>query len=431
MTVAERLRTSGGGRTARNGAPRWLRELVVPTHWSMLLGPVAVVCFLVLLLTGVVLTFFYEPSAQPVVHDGSSALYAGRELPAAFSSVVTISEDVPGGQLLRRVHRVASYLFVATILGHLLRVFLGGAFRGRRATNYLLGMVLLLLAIVLGWTGQNLIYDVVTGSSVRIGHTIASSIPWLGPELAALVFGGPDASDAVPRLFWLHVLVLPVVFVAALGLHLWLVVRHRHTVLPRRRTPDGRTVVATASGEGLRSRLLLLGLLTAAVLVLASVLVPFGDVEHIGPFVPGAASNDMYPDWYLLFAEGGIALLPAVDVAVLGTTITNPLLGGVLLPGLIGVAVLGYPLVERLFRRRPAAELDVTERAVEAPGRVAFVTAVAVLVTVLSLGAASAVVAEILVVSPQSVMGVLRVALVAAPLLAAAVAYWYARRQRG
>lgn len=427
MTVVEREE----GSATREGAPRWLRELVVPTHWSMLLGPVAVVCFLVLLLTGAVLTFFYEPSAQPVVHDGSSALYAGRELPAAFSSVVTISEDVPGGQLLRRVHRVASYLFVATILGHLLRVLLGGAFRGRRGTNHLVGLVLLLLAIVLGWTGQNLVYDVVTGSSVRIGHTIASSIPWLGPELASLVFAGPDVDDVVPRLFWLHVLVLPVAFVAVLGLHLWLVVRHRHTVVPGRRTPDGRTVVATPSGAGLRSRLLLLGLLTTAVLAFAAVLVPFGDVFHTGPFLPGSASSDMYPDWYLLFAEGGIALIPAVELTVLGTTITNPFLGGVLLPGLIGAAVLGYPLVERLFRRRPAAELDLHERAVEAPGRVAFVTAVAVLVTVLSLGAASAVIAEIFVVAPQTVMRVLRVALVAAPLLAAAVAYWYARRQRG
>ncbi|CCG03950.1 cytochrome b N-terminal domain-containing protein [Blastococcus saxobsidens] len=427
MTVEEREQVSA----TRKGAPRWLRELVVPTHWSMLLGPVAVVCFLVLLLTGAVLTFFYEPSAQPVVYEGSSSLYAGRELPAAFSSVVTISEDVPGGLLLRRVHRAASYLFLAAILGHLLRVLLGGAFRGRRASNYLLGLVLLLVAIALGWSGQNLIYDVVTGSSVRIGYTIAASIPWLGPELANLVFAGPDVDDVVPRLFWLHVLVLPVVFVVLLGGHLWLVVRQRHTVLPRRRSSDGRPVVATSSGAGLRSRLLLLGLLTTAVLVLAAVLVPFGDILHIGPFLPGFASNDMYPDWYLLFAEGGIALIPAVELTVLGTTITNPFLGGVLLPGLVGAVLLLLPLVERLFRRRPAADLDVSERAVEAPGRVAFVTAIVVLLVLLSLGAASAVIAEIFVVSARTVVQVFRVAVVVAPLLSAAVAYWYARRQRG
>ncbi|MGY1840567.1 MULTISPECIES: cytochrome b N-terminal domain-containing protein [unclassified Modestobacter] len=409
--------------------PRWVRELFVPTHWSFLLGPVAVICFVVLLLTGLVLTFFYQPSTELVEYDGSAALYAGRELPAAFSSVVTISEDVPGGLLLRRVHRAASYLFVATLLLHFLRVLLAGAFRGRRFANYLVGLVLLALALALGWTGQNLVYDVVTGSSVRIGYSIAASIPYVGGGLADLVFAGPDVDDVVPRLFWLHVLILPVLFVLGLAVHLWLVVRHRHTVLPRRREAGGRLVVAVPSGVGLRSRAGLLAALVCALLVLAGTLVPFGDVTHIGPFLPGVAGNDMYPDWYLFPMEGAILLLPAVEFAVLGATITNPLLGGVLLPAVLGGAALLYPLLELLFRRRRPAELDLHEHPFHAPARVAFVTLLVVPTVVTALGAASDVIAQLAGMPVADVIRVLRVAFVTAPPVLAAAMFWYARRR--
>ncbi|MGY2084522.1 cytochrome b N-terminal domain-containing protein [Blastococcus sp. SYSU DS0539] len=409
--------------------PRWLRELFVPTHWSYLLGPVAVVSFGVLLLTGLVLTFFYQPSTELVEYDGSAALYAGRELPAAFSSVVTISEDVPGGLLLRRVHRAASYLFVAALLLHVLRVLLAGAFRGRRFTNYLVGLVLLALALALGWTGQNLVYDVVTGSSVRIGYTIAASIPYVGEELADLVFAGPDVDDVVPRLFWLHVLLLPVVFALGLAVHLWLVVRHRHTVLPRRKQADGRLVVAVPSGAGLRSRAGLLALLVCGLVVLAGTLVPFGDVTHIGPFLPGVAGNDMYPDWYLFPMEGAILLLPAVDFTVLGATITNPLLGGVLLPLVLGGAALLYPLLEWLFRRRRPAELDLDEHPFHAPARVAFVTLLVTVTVVTSLGAASDVIAQLAGMPVADVIRILRIAFVTAPPVFAVAMFWYARRR--
>ncbi|MGY1824910.1 MULTISPECIES: cytochrome b N-terminal domain-containing protein [unclassified Blastococcus] len=411
--------------------PRWLRELIVPTHWSFLLGPVAVVSFVVLLLTGLVLTFFYQPSTELVEYDGSAALYAGRELPAAFSSVVTISEDVPGGLLLRRVHRAASYLFVAALLLHVLRVLLAGAFRGRRFTNYLVGLVLLALALGLGWTGQNLVYDVVTGSSVRIGYTIAASIPYVGTELADLAFAGPDVDDVVGRLFWLHVLLLPLAFLLGLALHLWLVVRHRHTVLPQRRGDDGRLVVVVPSGAGLRSRAGLLAVLVCALVVLAATLVPFGDVTHIGPFLPGVAGNDMYPDWYLFPMEGAILLLPAVEVTVLGATITNPLLGGVLLPVVLGGAAVLYPLLEHLFRPRPSAEQDLSEHPFRAPVRVAFVTLLATVTVLTSLGAASDVLAQITGAPVTTVIAILRVAFVAAPPVLALLAYWYARRRSG
>jgi quinol-cytochrome oxidoreductase complex cytochrome b subunit len=407
---------------------RRLRELVVPTHWSFLLGPVAVICFGVLLVTGLILTFFYQPSAELVEYRGSAELYDGRELPAAFSSVVSISSDVPGGLLLRRIHRVASYLFVAALLGHTLRVLLAGAFRGRRITNYLIGLVLLGLAFGLGWTGQNLIYDVLTGSSIRIGYTIAASIPYLGTELANLVFDGPSADNVVARLFWLHVLVLPVVFLAVLGLHLWLVVRHRHTVLPRRiyGAPD---LVRQFGDEELWRRSAVLALLTGALLVLAAALVPFADVTHIGPFRPGFVGNDMYPDWYLFPAEGAILLLPAVEFTVFGATITNPFLGGVVLPGAVATAVLVYPLLERVFRRRPPEELELSESPLDAPVRFAFVMALVAFSAVLGVGAASDVLAQVTGSSVFTVIWVLRVALVAGPVLAAGGAYWYARRQ--
>ena len=93
---------------------RTIANKVFPSNWSFLLGEVALFAFVILILTGTFLTFFYRPNVEPVTYMGSNPIFAGRQLPAAFESIVRLSSDVNAGLLFRRLHRGASHLFIAT-----------------------------------------------------------------------------------------------------------------------------------------------------------------------------------------------------------------------------------------------------------------------------------------------------------------------------
>src|SRR5215218_2632749 len=126
----------------------WLRRTlnkVYPDHWSFLLGEIALYSFLVLLLSGTYLTFFYDASMKEVVYDGTYAPLRGIEMSAAYESTLNISFDVRGGLLMRQMHHWAALIFIASMMVHLLRVAFTGAYRKPRELNWVIGCVLLLL----------------------------------------------------------------------------------------------------------------------------------------------------------------------------------------------------------------------------------------------------------------------------------------------
>lgn len=402
------------------GVRAWLRQSLFPVHWSVLLSQLAVWSFVMLLLTGVVLTVFYRPSLEPVTYSGAAELYDGRELPAAYASVVRLSEDVPGGLLLRRVHRAASHLFLAAVVAHLLRVLVSAAFR-RRAGNYLLGLALGAVALGLGYTGQNLPFELLAGTSLRIGYSLLSSIPWVGPDLALLVFGGEFPTGEVLRRFWLlHVLLLPAVLVAGLVLHLALVVRRGHQRVPG--APAGTATRAPLA------RSALLGVLTAALLVASAAVVPWSDVALEGPYRLGQASNDLQPDWFLFWPEGAMRILPAISVELLGTQLSNAFVAGVALPAVLLLFPLVLPLVDR-WRSPRGLDPDVAEHPFDAPVRLGFVVAWVSVLAVLGVGATDDVVADATGVPVETIVYGLRVALVALPVVAGVAVHAYARAQ--
>ncbi|MGE4086401.1 MAG: cytochrome b, partial [Vicinamibacterales bacterium] len=96
---------------------------VFPTHWSFLLGEIALISFVVLVVTGTYLAFFYDASGDTVAYDGSYAPLQGVPMPAAYRSVLDISFDVPAGLLVRQVHHWASLVFIGALVAHALRVF--------------------------------------------------------------------------------------------------------------------------------------------------------------------------------------------------------------------------------------------------------------------------------------------------------------------
>ena len=120
-------------RTGSAGLLRTTLRKVFPDHWSFLLGEIALFCFVILLATGTFLTFFFVPSAQPVVYEGPYQPLIGAPVSAAFDSVMRLSFEVQAGLLMRQIHHWTAVIFVGVIVVHLVRVFFTGAFRRPRS----------------------------------------------------------------------------------------------------------------------------------------------------------------------------------------------------------------------------------------------------------------------------------------------------------
>ena len=135
-------------RTATGPFLKKALRYVFPDHWSFLLGEVALYAFIVLVATGVYLTFFFEPSTRVVVYHGEYAPLQGQQMTEAYRSVLDMSLRVKAGLLIRQTHHWAANVFVAAIVLHLLRIFFTGAFRKPRELTYLIGVLMLFLALL-------------------------------------------------------------------------------------------------------------------------------------------------------------------------------------------------------------------------------------------------------------------------------------------
>ena len=248
----------------RVGAARLARTAlnkVFPDHWSFMVGEIALYCFVILILTGVYLTFFYVPDSRHVVYHGSYAPLRGVHMSAAYESTLRVTFDVRAGLVMRQIHHWAALLFIGSILVHLLRIFFTGAFRKPRELNWMVGLTLLLLALANGFTGYSLPDDLLSGTGLRIAYSVLLSIPLLGPWSAFLVFGGEfPSNDIISRLFVLHVLIVPALIVGLLTAHLAMLVRQKHTQFPGTRTHRtqrrGFEAVADVHGQDARAVLL-------------------------------------------------------------------------------------------------------------------------------------------------------------------------------
>src|SRR3712207_4479465 len=206
---------------------------VFPDHWSFLLGEIALYSFVVLLLSGTYLTFFYDPSLTEVEYEGSYAPLRGLEMSRAYESTLGLSFDVRGGLFMRQLHHWAALLFVASIVVHMMRIFFTGAFRRPRETNWLIGVVLLILSFAMGFTGYSLPDDLLSGTGLRIISAIILSIPVVGTWAHWAVFNGDYVgTEILPRLYIVHVLIVPAILLALIALHLLILVKQKHTQFP-------------------------------------------------------------------------------------------------------------------------------------------------------------------------------------------------------
>jgi len=337
----------------RSGTAPLLRKTlryVFPDHWSFLLGEVALYCFVLLVLTGVYLTFFFDDSVARMTYHGSYAPLDGATMTHAYASVLHISFDVKAGLLIRQTHHWAANVFVAAIVLHLLRIFFTGAFRKPRDLTYLLGLGMLMLALLEGYAGYSLADDLLSGMGLAIGYSVAMSIPFVGANLANLIWDGPfpGSSSFWPRLFIVHVLVLPVLIGGLLAAHLVLVASRHHTQFKRSARESERRVVGIPAFPGQAPRSIGLMLWVFAVLFLLGGLVQINPVWLWGPYHVGDATNGAQPDWYLGWLIGALRLVPGFDLTIGHyTLVPNPFWGGVLFPALVFGVLLVWPWLER------------------------------------------------------------------------------------
>src|SRR3982074_2334744 len=164
---------------------------VFPTHWSFLLGEIALYSFIVLLITGVYLTLFFDPSMTEVTYNGGYQPLRGVQMSRAYETALNISFEVRGGLFVRQIHHWAALMFAAAIMVHLARIFFTGAFRRPREANWVIGSLLLILAMFEGYFGYSLPDDLLSGTGLRAAFSgITMGVPVIGTWLHWALFGG-------------------------------------------------------------------------------------------------------------------------------------------------------------------------------------------------------------------------------------------------
>jgi ubiquinol-cytochrome c reductase cytochrome b subunit len=350
--IADTIAAQGDAIDSRyhlSAAVRRQLNKVFPTHWSFLLGEICLYSFIVLLLTGIYLTLFYDPSMTEVTYNGVYQPLRGLQVSKAYASTLDISFEVRGGLFVRQVHHWAALMFAASIMVHLARVFFTGAFRRPREANWIIGVILLILAIFEGFFGYSLPDDLLSGTGIRAAlSSITLGIPVVGTWLHWLLFGGDFPGDSlIPRLYAIHILLFPGIMLALIGAHLALVWFQKHTQFPG----PGRTernvvgvrvmpVFAVKSGAFFA--------ITVAVMGLMGGLLQINPIWNLGPYNPSQVAAGSQPDFYLMWTDGLIRLWPAWELYIGHHTVPAAVAVALIL-GLVFILLTVYPYLEKRF----------------------------------------------------------------------------------
>jgi ubiquinol-cytochrome c reductase cytochrome b subunit len=378
----------------RSGSAPLLRKTLrylFPDHWSFLLGEVALYAFVVLVATGTYLALFFEDSRSKVVYHGGYAPLQGQEMSHAYRSVVEISTTVKAGLLIRQTHHWAADVFVAAIVLHMLRIFFTGAYRKPRELTYWIGLSMLGAALLEGYLGYSLVDDLLSGMGLAIGYSVAVSLPFIGANLASLIWDGPfpGKHDFFARMYIAHVFLLPALIAVLLAAHLALVALKHHTQFRRERRQTERKIVGVPTFPGQTPRSLGLFLATAGILFLLGGLVQINPIWQWGPYHTYASTNGAQPDWYLGWLIGALRLVPGFDVSIGHyTLVPNPFWGGALFPLVAFAFAYAWPFIERRFTGDYGYH-NVLDRPRDAPWRTAIGVGVFTWISLVFLAGAS------------------------------------------
>lgn len=314
-------------------------------NWWYVFGSATLTLFLVQIVTGALLAMFFTPSAD-----------------AAYDSLRFLNQEVALGWLLRAVHNVAGSGMIVMVGVHAVQVFLFGAYKYPRELTWLVGVVLLMLTLVMGFSGQVLRWDSSAYWGVGVLAAMMGRVPWIGPALVRIVLGGPYiGGGTLSRFFSLHVFLVPGLILLFVGAHLYLVVKRGISEPPvpgRLHDPDTYDAhyrEELERGEPFYPRPFMKDAVFAGLTVLVVVIV----AAIVGPQGPGAPPDPSVlaakprPDWYFLSLFALLALVPpSLETVIM-----------LALPVVLVVALAVVPFVyrrsERAPRRRPVSVLAV------------------------------------------------------------------------
>ena len=179
------------------------RELAFRHSWF--LGVISTVLLASLVVSGVYLMFFYVPSPA-----------------TAYGDIQTIQTQVPFGQFIRNVHRWSAHLMVIAVAAHMARVFYRGAYKPPREFNWVIGVMMLILTLLLSFTGYLLPWDQLAYWAVTVGTSMAQFVPFIGDGAQRMLLGADQVgATTLIRFYVLHVALLPLILVGFLMVHLW------------------------------------------------------------------------------------------------------------------------------------------------------------------------------------------------------------------
>ena len=391
---------------------------VFPDHWSFMLGEIALWSFVVLLLSGVFLTLWYKPSMGEVYYQGSYDQLRGIPMSEAMASTLHISFDVRGGLLLRQMHHWAAMLFVASMMVHLLRVYFTGAFRKPRELNWVIGSLLLLLGTLEGFTGYSLPDDLLSGTGIRAADGFMKSIPVVGTYLSFFLFGGEFPGDSIiPRLYIIHVLLIPGLLLALIAAHMLLLVYHKHTQWPGPGRTEENVVgypmlpVYAAKAGGFF-------FIVFGVTAVMGGLLSINPVWKFGPYDPTKVTAGSQPDWYMGWPDGALRIMPGIESHFWGHTIAwNVFLPIIVLPGLMFTILMLLPFLESWITG-DKREHHLLERPRNAPTRTALMVSLMTFYGLLWAAGGNDIIAIKLHASINAITYFMRVAVFVGPALA-------------
>ena len=425
--VRKRVRSTASGIDARFGTAKFLSRVmtkVFPDHWSFFLGELALYSFVILILTGIFLTFFFQPSMTDMIYHGAYTRLDGVHMSEAYASTLRISFDVRGGLLMRQIHHWAALVFVASISVHLMRIFFTGAFRRPREVNWLIGTVMFALAAAEGFAGYSLPDDLLSGTGVRIAEGIMLSIPVVGTYIVYFAFGGSyPGHDFIPRLYVTHVLLIPGLLAALIAAHLLSVWHQEHTQYPGKGKREDN-VVGEPMYPVFLTKTTSLFLFTAGIITTLATFVQINPIWLYGPYSPAVDSAGSQPDWYIGFLEGGLRLMPNWETNVGGYTIVwNIFLPAVALPAVFFLALAVYPFFEQ-YVTGDLRHHHILDRPRNVPARTALGAAVIAMAVDMQLAGGDDIISYYFGIPLYLLVWVLRVGFFALPLLTFLVTRW-------
>jgi ubiquinol-cytochrome c reductase cytochrome b subunit len=391
---------------------------VFPDHWSFMLGEIALWSFVILLLTGTFLSLFFVPSTSDVIYHGSYVKLDGIRMSEAYQSTLNITFDVRAGLLMRQIHHWAADLFMAALIIHMLRVFFTGAYRKPREVNWLIGIVLFTLGLLEGLFGYSLPDDQLSGAGLRIFEGALQGIPIVGTYLAFFLFGGPfPGNSIVPRMYIIHVLLIPGLILALITAHLFIMVHQKHTQMPAKGNTEtnvvGQPFFPYFMAKGGAWFFFIFGAL--------ALLATFATINPIwlyGPYTPVAISSASQPDFYMGILEGALRMMPAWEISFLGHTLSLSVLIPFALPLTI---ILGGAAFWPFFERWATGDKswhNINDRPRNAPIRTATGMAAIVFYGVLWVEGANDVAADYLQIPLYTVTWISRVLIFVGPAVA-------------